>query len=302
MVKVIICMPAYNEEDTIGTMVLRCREHSNYVYVVNDCSRDRTEGIARRAGAIVVSHETNLGYGGAVRTSFLIAKREKADCLVILDADGQHDPGSIPELTGPIIAKEADVVIGSRFKSRSALHKVPFYRMLGIQTITQVFNLGANMALTDSQSGFRAYSKDALDSIRVTSDRMDASMEILFDAKERRFRILEVPIEVRYVGVKGSSEKPISHGVKVLTHTLKLVRERFPLRFFGSVGVFLIFLILPVVIYSIASFNVSTGLLPIGSMFVITFLGILGSFFIFTGLMLQGINRFKERLVQMIAK
>ncbi len=302
MVKVVICMPAYNEEDTIGTMVLRCREHSKYVYVVNDCSKDRTEGIARRAGAQVVSHETNLGYGGAVRTSFLIAKREKADCLVILDSDGQHDPQDIPELTGPIIDKEADVVIGSRFKSRSALQKVPFYRMFGIQTITQVFNLGAKMALTDSQSGFRAYSKNALDSIRVTSDRMDASMEILFDAKERKFKIMEVPIEVRYEGVKGSSERPISHGMKVLTHTLRLVRERYPLRFFGSVGAFIIVLIAPVIIYSRATFDIGTGLLPIGSMFVITFLGILGSFFIFTGLMLHGINRFKDRLVQMMAK
>jgi len=296
--KTVVCMPAYNEEDCIAYTVLKCQKYTGDVYVIDDRSKDRTAEIARSLGAKVVSHKENLGYGGAIRTCFLIGKREGADCLVIIDSDGQHDPASIPDLTGPIEKGEADLVIGSRFMTRGARKSVPMYRMFGIQTITQVFNLGTNMALTDSQSGFRAYSKKALNSIKVTSDRMDASMEILFESKDRKFRIKEVPVMVQYKGLKGSSERPFSHGFGVLSHTMRMIRERYPIRFFGWGGLISLALTVPVFIYSKLNYNVDTGVLPIGSMFIITFLSILGSFMIFTGIMLQGVNRITERILE----
>jgi glycosyltransferase involved in cell wall biosynthesis len=296
--KIVVCMPAYNEEDCIAYTVLKCQKYAKDIFVIDDRSKDRTAAIAWSLGAKVVSHRENLGYGGAIRTCFLIGQREKADCLVILDSDGQHDPDFIPALTAPIENDEADLVIGSRFISGKGRKKVPIYRMLGIQTITQVFNLGTNMALTDSQSGFRAYSRKALNAIKVTSDRMDASMEILFESKDNRFRIKEVPVEVQYVGLRGSSERPFSHGFAVLTNTMRMIRERYPIRFFGWGGIISITLTIPVFIYSKMNYNVGTGVLPIGSMFIITFLAILGSFMIFTGIMLQGVNRITEKIIE----
>ncbi|MEA3559759.1 MAG: glycosyltransferase family 2 protein [Candidatus Thermoplasmatota archaeon] len=217
-----------------------------------------------------------------------------------LDSDGQHDPSFIPSLVDPIKKEEFDLVIGSRFKSKSGRKKVPNYRMVGIQTITQVFNHGTTMDLTDSQSGFRAYSKRALDIIKVTSDNMDASMEILFDAKDGGLKIKEIPIMVEYDGLEGSSEDPVGHGVRVLANTVRLIRERYPLRFFGTIGSFLIFLIPFVMLYSRMMLPPKTGFLPPGGYFVVTFLGIMGSFLIFTGVMHRGVNRISVKLMKMI--
>ena len=300
--KIVVCIPAYKEENTLPYVIYKCLKYTKEILVIDDGSTDRTARIARMAGARVVSHKENQGYGGAIRTCFLVGKREKADCLVIIDSDGQHDPDQIPSLIEPILKDRADLVIGSRFKSKEAMKDIPKYRMLGIQTITQVFNLGAHMSITDSQSGFRAYSGKALSSIKVTSDRMDASMEILFDAKDHKFRIMEVPIKVSYKGLKGSSEHPVSHGVSVLGNTLKMIRIRYPIRFFGWTGLFMVFLTIPVFIYSRIMFQIESGVLPIGSMFVITFLSIMGSYLIFTGIMLQGVNRVTAELLKEMAR
>jgi glycosyltransferase involved in cell wall biosynthesis len=301
-VKVVVAMPAYNEEKYVASTVLKCRKHYNDIYVIDDCSKDLTGEMARRAGANVVRHKQNQGYGGALRTAFMLGKELNADCLVILDSDGQHNPNSIPDLVEPILKKKADLVIGSRFKSKEGRSTIPRYRILGIQAITQVFNLGANIALTDSQSGFRAYSKKALQSIKVTSDRMDASMEILFDAKDHKFKIIEVPIIVKYEGVEGSSEAPVSHGVKVLLQTVKFMRERYPLRFFGSLGI-LILLSIPIIAFiSHYYYPPKTGLLVAGTMYIITFLSILGSFLLFTGLMLHGVNRISDTIIRIMVE
>jgi len=298
--RVIVCMPAFNEEKYIASTVLKVRKHYRNVFVIDDASVDETALMARKAGAQVIGHTENQGYGGALRTCFKIGKEQGADCLVILDSDGQHDPDQIQLLVEPIIGGKVDLVIGSRFKSREARKNIPSYRMLGIQTITQVFNLGTSMELTDSQSGFRAYSKKALGSIKVTSDMMDASMEILFDAKEHMFRIKEVPIVVKYEGVEGSSEGPWSHGMKVLGQTVRLIRERDPMRFFGVIGGSMIFLIPFVILYTKQYHPVESGFMALGGMYIVTVLSILGSFFIFTGVMLKGVKRISDRILDMM--
>jgi glycosyltransferase involved in cell wall biosynthesis len=300
MTRVVVAMPAYNEEKYVASTVLKCRKHFKEVYVIDDQSKDLTGEMARRAGAKVIRHRQNQGYGGALRTAFLLGKEQDVDCLVILDSDGQHDPNEIPRLVEPILKGKADLVIGSRFKSREGRSTIPRYRILGIQAITQVFNLGTNLSLTDSQSGFRAYSKNALKHIKVTSDRMDASMEILFDAKDHKFKIIEVPIVVKYEGVEGSSEEPFSHGFKVIGNTLKMIRERYPIRFFGYAGGLLIFIIPFVILYARMYHPVDTGIMPIGGMFVVTTLGIVGTFFIFTGIMLHGVSRISKNVLKIL--
>ena len=112
---VIAAMPLYNEEETIGTVVIQSLKHVDEVYCVDDGSFDSSARIARKLGAKVHYHRSNRGYGAALKSIFKYALEVDAKALVILDSDGQHDPNDIPVLLEPIIAGDADFVIGSRF-------------------------------------------------------------------------------------------------------------------------------------------------------------------------------------------
>src|ERR671939_590567 len=113
--RVVAIIPAFNEERTIGSIVLRLRSVVDDVIVVNDGSSDATEEVARLAGASVVSHTTNRGYGSAIRSGLEAAERLEPTAVVLLDADGQHRIEDVPTLLGPIVDGTADVVVGSRF-------------------------------------------------------------------------------------------------------------------------------------------------------------------------------------------
>lgn len=147
--KIIACIPAYNEERTIASVVLKAMKYVNKVIVCDDGSEDLTGEIARRLGAEVVRHERNMGYGAALSTLFNKAREVKADIMVILDADGQHNPDDIPRLLKPIIDGEADIVIGSRFIG-GLKGEIPAYRELGIKAITRLVKTMTYSDLTDA--------------------------------------------------------------------------------------------------------------------------------------------------------
>jgi glycosyltransferase involved in cell wall biosynthesis len=105
-------IPAYNEEKNIAKVILKAQTHADKIVVVDDGSKDYTTNIAEKLGAIVVRHETNLGYGAAIKSCFLAARDLDADILVTIDADDQHNPEDIPKVVGPILSGEYDVVIG----------------------------------------------------------------------------------------------------------------------------------------------------------------------------------------------
>ncbi|HEY49630.1 MAG TPA: glycosyltransferase family 2 protein, partial [Dehalococcoidia bacterium] len=127
--KVVAAIPCFNEEQSIGSVVVMTRKFVDSVIVIDDGSSDATAEVAREAGADVYQHGENRGYGVAIRSALIKGNELKADILVILDGDGQHDPKDIPNLIEPILAGEADVVVGSRFLGMGA--KPPFYRRLG---------------------------------------------------------------------------------------------------------------------------------------------------------------------------
>ena len=112
---IIAGLPMYNEEETIGTVIRRTEKFVDRVICVDDGSSDSSARIAEKSGAIVERHRFNRGYGGALKTIFSVTKNIDADILVTLDSDGQHNPEDIPLLIEPILAGEADIVIGSRF-------------------------------------------------------------------------------------------------------------------------------------------------------------------------------------------
>jgi glycosyltransferase involved in cell wall biosynthesis len=129
--------------------------------------------------------------------------------MITLDGDGQHDPQQIPLLLDPLTQHNVDVVIGSRFLNDST--EAPGYRKRGIKIITSAANYGADLKVSDSQSGFRAYSKNAIDAIHPTEEGMSVSTEILFKISNKGLSLAEIPITVSYDG-DTSEHNPISHG------------------------------------------------------------------------------------------
>ena len=231
--KVIIGIPAFNEEKNIGVIVAKLKKKYEYVIVCDDGSSDMTETIASSLGAIVVKHKTNLGYGAAIRTIFNHARKIDGDVLVTFDADGQHQISEIDSVLKPLFENKADIVIGSRFLGKTK--DLPKYRKIGIKTITGLTNAMTGSDITDAQSGFRAYSKKVLNEITPTESGMGISTEILIKSSKKEMRIIEVPITISYQG-DTSSQEPISHGTSVIFSTIKYVAIERPLLYYGVTG------------------------------------------------------------------
>ena len=243
---IIVGIPAFNEEKNIAVLIIQLKKIADKIIVCNDGSTDLTSKIAEGLGATVINHAKNLGYGAAIRSIFLKAKELGGDILVTFDADGQHRIEDINRVIKPIINEESDLVIGSRFLDKSE-KEVPQYRKVGIKIITKVTNATIKKQLTDSQSGFRAYSKKVLNELNPSELGMGISTEILIKASAKNFRISEVPIKITYDG-DTSTHNPISHGSSVLLSTIKFTSIEHPLKFYGipsmiffAIGLFFVY-------------------------------------------------------------
>ena len=232
--KIIIGIPAYNEEKNIASLLIKLKKISENIIVCNDGSNDLTGKIAKELGATVIEHERNLGYGSAIKSIFLKAREINADVLVTFDADGQHRIEDINAILEPIKNNIADIVIGSRFLNNN--QEIPKYREIGIKAITKLTNVTGGTKITDSQSGFRAYSKKILEKIEPKESGMGISTEILIKTQKAGFIITEVPITILYEG-DTSTHNPISHGSSVILSTLKYVAIERPLIFYGIPGI-----------------------------------------------------------------
>jgi len=232
----IVCIPAYNEEATIKGVVKKSLPYVDKVVVCDDGSSDDTAILAKKAGAVVISHETNQGYGAAISTLFDYCRKNNAEIMVTLDGDGQHSPDQVPDLINVILKHNVDVVIGSR--SLRDDKDLPSYRRAGIKIITSTINSATDLKVTDSQSGFRAYAKSAIDLIYPTESGMAASTEILLNISNNGLSMAEVPIIVSYTG-NTSTEHPVTHGSHVIGTTLKYVSIKHPMYFYGIPGILL---------------------------------------------------------------
>ena len=231
------CIPAYNEESSIQDVIKKTLLHVDKVIICDDNSTDKTAKLAKAAGATVISHKKNQGYGSAIITLFDFARKQNADVMITLDADGQHNPKQIPILLDVLTQNNVDVVIGSRFLDNNT--NSPSYRKAGIKIITSASNIGTKFKVTDAQSGFRAYSKKAIQQINPTEQGMSVSTEILQKASNKGLTLAEVPISVSY-GKDTSEQNPVPHGVSVLMNTIKFVSVKHPLPFYGIPGIVLL--------------------------------------------------------------
>jgi glycosyltransferase involved in cell wall biosynthesis len=218
--KVVAAIPCYNEEAFIGHIVQQAKTYVDEVIVVDDGSHDATAVVAKAAGATVVKHESNRGYGQAIASCFKAAREIDADILVTLDGDSQHTASEIPTVLEPILRGEADLTIGSRFISPDHEKNMPAYRKLGIKVITWLLNVGSKTKVSDSQSGFRAYSRYVVDALPVSQKGMGASVEVIARARRAHFTIREVSITCTYHR-ESSTMNPLTHGIGVALTTLR---------------------------------------------------------------------------------
>lgn len=232
--KTLIIIPAYNEELTIGSVVALAKKYGD-VLVVDDGSKDRTSEIAQKAGAIVIRHEVNKGKGAALKTGFGYALANGYDVIVTIDADGQHNPDEIPLLLKPILEGEADLVIGSRYLN--GVHKnIPLYRRLGLWVLNMTTNVASSAKIKDSQSGFRAFNRKALENLEVSADGYHVESEMITQLSEKGLKIKEVPINVRYDVPNKHKKHPVVHGVSVLAKIVGLIGYKRPLLLFGTLS------------------------------------------------------------------
>jgi hypothetical protein len=245
---VLVGIPAYNSEGTIADIVREARQYCDEVLVVDDGSEDGTAQRAREAGASVVIHRRNRGYGGALKTTFREAARREIAYLITLDADGQHDPGDIPRLIDGQRSTGVDVVVGSRFVTGSTT-RVPLVRAVGLSLVNTLTNLSLGRFrprawLRDTQSGYRLYTGDAVESLTTATDIGDgmwASTDIIYHLTREQFTFTEIGTTIRYDLENTSSEGAISHGVGLVRNIFGMLEHTHPLVLVGVPGLLAVF-------------------------------------------------------------
>ena len=286
MSKIAAILPAFNEEVSVGSVVLRTKCYADRVIVVDDGSSDRTAEVAELAGAEVIRHPENRGKGVALKTGFEFLGTDMI--IVTIDTDGQHDPSDIPKLVEPILKGEADMVNGSRYINGNN-KDTPFYRRLGQIVLDNATRLDSGLNMTDSQSGFRAFAGYTKDVFRFKQEGLAIESEMLADASNAGLRINEVEIGVRY-DVDGSSENPVSHGVKVLVKIFQEMELNRPLYYFTAPGIVISSIGIGMGLDFLRSFY-HGGALQFGPTLLMILLTLVGSFMAFTGIILHSISR-----------
>ena len=286
---IIAAIPCFNEERFIGSVVLKAKNYVDQVMVIDDGSTDNTAMVSEQAGAMVVRHESNRGKGAAVSTAFELAREMECRALVILDGDGLHEPADIPLLLKPVLDGQADMVVGSRFLQSKS--QIPRYRVWGQHLLTFLTNLGSQVKLTDSQSGFRAFSLKAIRALSFAEKGLSVESEMQFLLKKADIRAVDVPVSTGYYGK--AERNPIAHGMVVLNGILRLINRRRPLLFFGVPGLIMLALGLWQGWRVVQGYE-STGEFFVGPAMITILLCILGTLSLFTGLILHSITSLRE--------
>lgn len=214
---IIAVIPAYNEGSQIAQVVTRVFDEVDRVLVVDDCSSDNTARVAEDAGATVLRHLVNRGAGAATATGLRAALRLGARVVVTLDADGQHLAEEIPAVIAPVLKDEADFVIGSRMLDPTGM---PWFRRAANRVANVVTLSLYGVKVTDSQSGFRAFSPKVIDGIRLGASGFEFCSEMVHEVFEAGFRLTEVPITAVYTDYSLSKGQGWSNGFKTLARLL----------------------------------------------------------------------------------
>jgi glycosyltransferase involved in cell wall biosynthesis len=212
-----IVIPAYNEEKVIESVVreIQAAGYKN-ILVVDDGSLDHTFTLAQSVpGVFALKHQLNRGKGAATKTGIEAAKLLGADIIVTMDGDGQHNPQDIARLIAPIEKERCDVVLGTRLKNPQGM---PWYKILANYIGNALTWYLYGLWVSDSQSGFRAYSRHAAELINTKTDRYEYDSEVIREIYLYKLKYLEVPIEVRYTeySMNKAQKQGFINGLKTL--------------------------------------------------------------------------------------
>ncbi len=236
--KIIISIPAYNEERTLPHVVREIREvmdRTNYNYhimVSDDGSRDRTREVATKLGTIVVGHKRNRGLAENFRTEMKECLKHKADIIVHTDADGQYHPKHIPELIA-MVERGYDLVLGSRFRGK--IEQMPWLKRLGNIAFSKVLSSLTNVRISDSTTGYRAFTKEVASEINYINT-FTYTQEQIIKASKQGFKIKEIPIIARKTRESRLFKNPLEYAIRAWINIFRIYRDYDPLKFFGRVG------------------------------------------------------------------
>jgi glycosyltransferase involved in cell wall biosynthesis len=211
-VRTIVVIPAFNEAKAIGLLVGKCLQTDNEVWIIDDGSTDETGSRAREAGARVIRHPKNLGKGRAIRTAISEFLKEKADYLLFMDADGQHDPKFIPSFIQLAGENSADVLLGNRMLATA---QMPMTRRFTNRFMSWLVSQLAGEAIPDSQCGFRMLSRRFLLGFEPTTEGFDLESEMLIQAGRQGFKVHSLPISTIY-GDETSHIRPLRDTVRFM--------------------------------------------------------------------------------------
>ena len=282
----IAVIPAYNEELSIGSVILRTKPFVSRVIVIDDGSTDLTGYISELAGSEVLRIEQNKGKANAVMTGIARVKELNPKVIVLLDSDGQHKPEDIPQLIAPIQTGHADLVIGSRNLETTSY--IPLYRKLGLKILDIFTNIASKDKITDSQSGFRALGPEAIMNFTFISDGYNLENDMINHFSNIGLRITEVPITVSYKGENIHKKNPVSHGLGIFANLIGIIGYRRPLISFGIPG---FFLVLGGIIMGFWAFSwyYEHGQLPFGPTILTAVMLIIGLLLMTTALLLNSL-------------
>jgi glycosyltransferase involved in cell wall biosynthesis len=278
-------IPCYNEETTIGSIVLKAKRYVDKVLVIDDGSNDDTAKVAIAAGAYVISHNKNKGKSEGIKTGFKYALSNNFNYVITLDGDGQHNPDEIPIILGNLENNGYDITIGLRSGSST---EMPKWRKVGKRILDYATSFGNGGYLTDSQSGFRAFNKKAVNSLatKLNSNAYCCESEQLIKAHELGLKIDQTNISCKYKNLDTSTKNPTSHGFSVLSYVIWIVAEQRPLLFLGVPGFISVILGLILGIQILQYYN-QTNVFLISYAIIVSILLIIGALAMFMGLLLN---------------
>ncbi len=217
-----VIVPAYQEEGRIGSVVEGMRKYCDHVVVVDDGSEDGTSEEAKKAGAIVIRHDVNMGQGAALNSGFKYAQEHGFDFLITMDADGQHDADDIPHFVEAYVCTDTPVLIGNRMGNPATM---PLVRRLTNRFMSWLLSRRMNQYVPDTQCGFRLYRCDVIPFIFTESQRYAAQSEVLLHLAERHIRIGAVPIKVIY-GDEKSKINPFKDTIRFFAMFWRYCRQK----------------------------------------------------------------------------
>ena len=224
--KIYLIIPSYNEGTVLRSTLSNVLSAGYNIILVDDGSTDNTKAIAESFNLHYLRHEKNMGQGASLQTGMDYARSLGADIVVHFDADGQHRVSDIPAMIEPIIKKQADIVLGSRFLNKAYAAQIPGTKKIILRCARLLDGLISGIWLTDSHNGFRALGKNALKEITFQSHRMGHASEILLEIRRNNLNYYEAPVFINYCKYSNTKKNIYINIITTLVEIFSVIFKR----------------------------------------------------------------------------